>query len=115
LKIRMRKGTLITLILLGVGIVGGVLFFPINFNNQYTCLYHRMFAPEHRHRLSNQMMSGSSSIGKPQNEINEMLVTKYILPFGLIWWISLTIFALAFFWLRHETVKRESQKATKVK
>lgn len=105
----------LTLILLGIGIVGGIFFFPVNFNNQYTCLYHRIFAPGHSYHLSNRMGGTGKIVGENhENEIEEMmhseLVTKYILPFGLIWWISLIVAASAFFWLRNHRQIGETPK-----
>lgn len=104
----MRKGIILTFILLGVGIVGAVFFFPINFDDQYTCLYHRIFAPEYHHGFSKEprLAGNAAPVGEyHKDEQNEMLhsdlVKKYILPFGIIWWISLIAIALAFFWLKH--------------
>jgi hypothetical protein len=115
-KFTLRKGTFLTLILLGIGIIGGIFFFPINFNNQYTCLYHRIFASGHSYHLSSTDIGGfSKTVGENhENEIEEMmhtkLVTKYVLPFGIIWWISLMVAASAFFWLRHQKQVRETAK-----
>ena len=107
MKSRMRKGALLTIALLSIGIIGGVFFFPINFDNQYTCLYHRIFAPEHDYHLSNGMANAKAIGGNHREmEIEEMmhseLVAKYVLPYGLIWWISLMVAASAFFWLRRQ-------------
>lgn len=115
MKLRMNRGMLLTLLLLSIGIMGAIFFFPINFNNQYTCLYHRIFAPEHSNQLSNEMTGPDETVGKNQeDEIEEMmhseLVTKYVLPFGLMWWMSLIVAASAFFWLRHQQQLRETPK-----
>jgi len=34
-------------VLLGLGLLGAILFFPMNFNSRYTCLYHRILNSEH--------------------------------------------------------------------
>ncbi len=115
MKFRMKKGMLLTLILLSMGIIGGVLFFPINFDNQYTCLYNRVFAPKHHYELSNEMINSGTRVEEYyESEIDEMmhseLVRKYILPFGLVWWFSLVIIAFAFFWLKHLRHEEENLK-----
>ncbi len=32
-------------ILIGLGVIGTIFFFPVNFQSRYTCLYHRIFHP----------------------------------------------------------------------
>ncbi len=32
-------------LMIGVGVIGTVFFFPVNFQSRYTCLYHRIFHP----------------------------------------------------------------------
>ena len=115
MKFRLRTRTFLMLILLGIGIIGGIFFFPINFNNQYTCLYHRIFAPGHSYHLSNDIGSLGKTVKKNhENEIEEMMhsemVTKYVLSFGIIWWVSLIVAASAFFLLRHQKQMRETAK-----
>ena len=104
---------ILMLILLSIGVVGGVLFFPVNFDNQYTCLYHRMFVSEHHYDTSNEMANTVNIDGNHhEGEIDEMmhseLLDKYVLPFGLIWWISLIALAIGFFWLKRGKSKIEN-------
>jgi len=115
----MQRGMFLTLALLTIGIIGGIFFFPINFNNQYTCLYHRIFASGHSYQSSNEMTGLGETVGKNhENDIEEMmhseLVTHYVLPFGLMWWISLIVAALAFFWLRQQRQPKQTPKSSKI-
>lgn len=76
-------------LLLGIGILGTVFFFPINMNNQYTCLYHRMVSPGHSY---------------PHHPID--ILQEYVTPFGLLWWGSLLLTALGIYLWRHAAVPR---------
>jgi hypothetical protein len=103
-----RRGIFYLLILLSIGILGSIFFFPINFNNQYTCLYHRIFAPEHH----NYEVMGTDDLvlsvkkNYENEEIHSELIKKYIVPFGFVWWSSLAIIVFAFFLLNKERQKK---------
>lgn len=107
----LKKGMVLTIILLGIGIIGAIFFFPINFDDQYTCLYHRIFAPEHHPSQIGQsaVESGSHQHVGSQNS-HSHLVGEYILPFGLIWWMSLMVVALAFWGLRRGRIHKRVVK-----
>ncbi|MCK6619719.1 MAG: hypothetical protein HUU32_04545 [Calditrichaceae bacterium] len=84
----------ILLLVLAAGIAGAVLFFPVNINNQYTCLYHRLFSPGHSYTHST-----GDDISQTQKED---LLNRYLSPFGLLWWGSLLITALSIYGLRRQ-------------
>ena len=76
-------------LIVGIGILGTIFFFPVNIHNQYTCLYHRLVSPEH---------SYSHSI--------DDILQEYISPFGLLWWGSLLLMAFGIFLWRRAAVPR---------
>ena len=71
------------MLLLSFGVLGGIFFFPMNIENQYTCLYHRLFSPEHSYTHSHYD-----------------LVSHYVAPFGLLWWGSLFLIAFSVYRLK---------------
>ena len=68
----------ITLILtfLGIGLVGSVMFFPVNMDSQYTCLFHRLVHEGHSYAYP-----------------HDTIVQHYITTFGFLWWGSLILLA----------------------
>ena len=76
-------------LIVGIGILGTIFFFPVNIHNQYTCLYHRLVSPEH---------SYSHSI--------DDILQEYISPFGLLWWGSLLLTAFGIYLWRRAAVSR---------
>lgn len=79
-------------LLLAAGIAGAVLFFPVNIQDQYTCLYHRLFSPEHSY-------THSTGVDISQTQ-EEDLLRHYLSPFGLLWWGSLLLTALSIYSLK---------------
>jgi hypothetical protein len=70
-----------TIVLLLFGIAGSLLFFPLRINQSRTCLmdFRENGRPQARsHDLHSESM-------------RDTIAQKYILPFGLLWWLSLTI------------------------
>jgi|GEM_PF-3091320 hypothetical protein len=99
--------------LLLVGILGAVLFFPFNYEDRYTCLYHR-FSDRGESALNrsltgtiqrrdgdhaHQHMGDIHSLRANSND-TEDLVRRYVFPFGLFWWGSLAIFTAGCFLFR---------------
>ncbi len=101
-----------------IGFLGAVFFFPVNINNQYTCLYHRLTSTKSHHpRNSNQTKESMEMMRENQNnlihsqqsDVNENDKTyadesdalgHYVIPFGFLWWGSLMIIAFSIFELR---------------
>lgn len=71
-----------------IGLLGGILFFPVNLNDQYTCLYHRLSGTEHVHDAvhhSEMLMGGG----------NHDLLDAYVASYAVYWWASLAVIAIA--------------------
>lgn len=90
---RFRKKNILFL-LLAAGIAGAVLFFPVNIQDQYTCLYHRLFSPGHSYPHS-----AGADIDISQTQ-QENLLNRYLSPFGLLWWGSLLLTAISIYSLK---------------
>jgi len=73
-------------IILIISALGGILFFPVNLNNEFTCLFHHIIESggDKHTELVSVMGHGS-----------EELLNQYLVPYGLFWWFSLGILALA--------------------
>ncbi len=108
------------IITLSVGVVGGILFFPFNFQNEYTCIFHRFFSPGHSHSLNENAASTDSHgeiLAEQANHnhklpekmtagMEEDLVNHYVVPFGLVWWGSLLLIAISLYGLKRIKVNR---------
>ncbi len=80
LKTRMNTMKILTLLLV-IGIAGSIFFFPMRIDVQRSCLmdsFINAHAPMESH-------AGHSHTGM------EAMAQKYILPYGLLWWLSLAI------------------------
>jgi hypothetical protein len=107
------------LIMLGIGIVGVVFFFPMQINSRYTCLYHRLIQPDNlsviKHKMpgysgdsladpchpqSNNMASNQSNINH-EKSVTEFhtsdLLNRYIHGYAWFWWGSILLLAFAFY------------------
>lgn len=83
------------IIFLAIGLLGGLLFFPIQIDETYTCFYHRIFDndhPAHEHKLSQNMQSAHSH--------GSDLVDIYVSGYGIFWWSSLIVVAYSIYRLR---------------
>lgn len=88
-------------LLLFISIAGAVLFFPVNIQDQYTCLYHRLFSPGHTflHSAGDDI----SQTGK------EDLLHRYLSSFGLLWWGSLLLTSLSIYSLKRLASRNASK------
>ncbi|MFQ5583725.1 MAG: hypothetical protein ACE5GL_04755 [Calditrichia bacterium] len=90
----------------------------MNIQNQYTCLYHRLSSSrykscEFKGTAVSSIEKYADRLGEERGETNTIgdkqiperiehnnLVDHYISPFGLLWWGSLLVFAIAAIGLR---------------
>jgi len=92
---RIHKISIVIVLLLGIGILGAIFFFPMNINNQYTCLYHRLFSPDHSYAHA-----------------YDNIVQHYIASFGFLWWGSLTLIAVSIYALKRLVKIRNGNSQT---
>ncbi|NIT99579.1 MAG: hypothetical protein GWN01_01125, partial [Nitrosopumilaceae archaeon] len=105
-----KKTKAFIIILLVLGIPGTVVFFPVNIDNRYTCLYHRLFIPHHLnpHSSDSSIANSHRQIVNPGSLTHHRRLTKeeepveisydeimarYVTPFGFLWWGSLLLVA----------------------
>ena len=108
--------------LLLVGLTGAVLFFPVNLNGRYTCLYHRAFCGGiQRSNYSGdvcEMPDRNQPIGTVSDEGGRVAVTRsqnldagsdlvhtYVHHFGFFWWTSLALMFGGLFLLRRARIR----------
>lgn len=90
-----RKIIIIALIL---GAIGTILFCPMKMESGATCLFHRIkgaeikYIPDHVHSM----------------ERSHLMLQRYLVPFGLAWWLSLGVFVLSLYQLK--VLKRKSEE-----
>ena len=101
---RYQKITL-TLILVTLGALGTALFFPLQLKESHTCLYHRIFAPEEKQSepamlIYQSEVSLAGTINTVASEHYQKLLHRYLVPFGLLWWLSLSFLAVGIFLLK---------------
>ena len=121
------------LILLLVGVIGTILFFPLRIDNVYTCLYHRFahndmpqmmteyhlkmlksagYEKYYNHRNfaatgADEQMPGFVSMNgncMRSEATGKRLISRYIFPFGFFWWGSLAILIIGFFLIRKKLI-----------
>jgi len=92
------------------GIAGVVLFFPLNMNNRYTCLYHRLFcrtepvAAGHDQRLEPHTNNhGGMPHQAMQGPQVNALIPHYLKHFAFYWWGSLLLAGICLFLSRKKS------------
>jgi len=101
--------------------LGAVVFFPLNINEQYTCIFHQIF--DHSHPVFNVVgqdddhvhttnVGGTGRIKSKQNaegygsggenEISDgshdsLLLDKYLDQYAILWWTNVGLLALSIF------------------
>lgn len=85
------------LIGMGVAMAGVILFFPMNFSNEHTCLLD----------LAVHAAATASHPEAPHDHPSELL-RHYLIPYGLLWWSSIVaVIAVAVAWSRRRTKSEE--------
>ncbi len=87
-------------VLLTVGFIGTVLFFPISLGDNFTCLFHRLIGDVHNHsdeQLENLTQPVHSSEGGKSHSAS---LNFYIRHFSIYWWGSLLILACGIYYPR---------------
>ena len=77
----------IILILLFIGIVGTVLFFPVKMDSGYTCIFHT--------GCSRNAVPCSDGVSVDRN--CSLMLQQYLIPFGFAWWISLAVLVIGIY------------------
>lgn len=82
---------------MGVAAAGVILFFPMNFSDEHTCLLD----------LVVHAAATASHPEAPHAHPSEML-RHYLIPYGLLWWSSIiAVIAVALAWPRRRTKSEE--------
>jgi hypothetical protein len=80
-----------------LAIAGVILFFPMNFSNEHTCLLD----------LIVHAAATASNPEAPHAHPSELL-RHYLFPYGLLWWSSIAaVIAVAVAWSRRQTKSKE--------
>ena len=90
-----RKIIIIALIL---GAMGTILFCPMKMDSGETCLFHRFFGQDIKHIPDHV----------PSMERAHLMLQRYLVPFGLAWWLSLGMLVLSMYQLK--VLKRKSEE-----
>ncbi len=93
-KINNKVSIRLCVVMIVLGALGIICFFPFNFNSQYTCLFHRLFTEEVHsdgHDHSKNSNSVESEIGSSDSHDSNLL-NRYLVPFGFFWWASIGLF-----------------------
>lgn len=95
------------MMLLIIGFSGIILFFPVNFDNQLTCLFQRLGTWDYDgqpvnkdaiHSHDNRHVTGGS---RPVFFLPEELHHHYMQLYSYFWWGSLLLFGISIYALRH--------------
>ena len=91
-------------VLIGIGMIGAVLFFPMKLDGIYTCLYHKIAYSEN---IVHQQPSQVEMIGSFYNYNRMMeyhhadqMLHRYLVPYGLQWWMSLIVLVFGIYYIK---------------
>lgn len=105
MKVNRKFLRILVYLLICSGVVGTVLFFPINLGDEHTCLYHRVFVKKSGIRPQTSRYSSilesndqaSQDRSKEHMVHQRQLLDKYVIPYGISWWGSLGLIGIGFF------------------
>lgn len=92
-----KKSKYVIIIFMILGLFGGLLFFPVQLSDGYTCFYHRIFDNDHP-----AMFHAHHAKMQDINAADHQLIDMYINTYAWFWWgslamIAFTIYRLKFF------------------
>jgi hypothetical protein len=88
-----------------------ILFFPVNIDNCYTCLFHQKFAEKNIVNLGDEpAVNSAEKVNIKNNNRNEnvahsQLLHYYLKDYALVWWSSLAILVLIISYLKKTIIK----------
>lgn len=85
-----------SLILL-LGIAGAVLFFPVRIGGNHTCLYHRIIDAHPSYYSGNGRLPTDTGHRDETAIDHSELLKHYLVPFGVLWWSSLSVVGVVVF------------------
>lgn len=90
----LRKISLVFLVSGIIGLSGSILFFPVNFGNRYSCLFHLLMLPDQA--STPEMPATPTGPNDPQAEtMRQYLQQQYFRSYRYYWWGSLLLLALS--------------------
>ena len=108
-----RSGKILFLILIMIGSVGAIFFFPLKIGDSHTCVCDKMicsnetccqkrtnFGNENNSDMNHQVME------KMLNQHHNELLDHYLIPFGFLWWSSLIILFSGLYFLKKASRKQ---------
>ena len=72
-----------------LGLIGTVVFFPVNIGNHHTCLFHRFMD-------DSTYLSGTNMPGHSEGE-HHLILSAYLKSYAYFWWMSILLFALGIY------------------
>jgi len=93
--IKITKSRKILVVAIIIGAIGTVLFVPIKMQSGGTCLV-------------DQLLGGKSSDNPPGIATADLMLRRYLVPFGVAWWLSLGLLVLG--WYQFRTLKDKSKE-----
>ena len=85
-----KKNLLIGLIIMGC--LGTILFFPVNINNHYTCLFHRI--------IDGNPASPNITLHHKDNSMHHSILDIYLEGYAFIWWASILALVTGIYYYR---------------
>lgn len=99
LMAKIKSNRKIIIIALILGAIGTILFCPIKMESGDTCLFHRIFGEDIKYIPDHV----------PSMEKAHLMLQRYLVPFGLVWWLSLGVLVLSVYQLKVLKHKSEEQ------
>ena len=95
-KIILKKKHLL-IVLISIGIIGTVIFFPVNINDHYTCLFHRL--------QDNSITLSEISLHDGGNNMHHSILEIYLQGYAFLWWTSIALFTISIIFLKKIVVR----------
>ncbi len=104
------RSVLHRILLIAVGLIGAILFFPVNLNNTHTCLCDKLIqSAGHTHMIPKPPNVSSNSPEASylaSSHGGHQMLNRYLVPYALLWWISLALVGWQVMVIRKKTIEK---------
>ena len=125
LKLNLLLKRSVMILMLIFGLAGTIFFFPLQFDDQSSCCYERMFGSDEDCSCGNEtkdhsqhhppMHTGTDSLmnTSDMHVHGSALLDSYLHHYAFPWWISVGVLVIGCFWWVREKDKRQKTKEKK--
>lgn len=111
----------LTILMVILGLIGSVFFFPVQMDDQSSCCYESVFGSDKTcpcrqavNDHADHMQNSSQNIDQAGHEHGSVLLSSYLHHYAFPWWISVGLLvAGCFLWIREKDKRQKTEDKKK--